>query len=132
MSFPRNSIAVDLIDSKPVFCPQHRLSRVKWDIIHSKVEELAKFRFIEPATGSYTAVTILPVKKDADGKYTDRRMCGDYRMLNLKTEHDRYPMPIPEDIFDGVEGCRYFTIMDMRQGFNQIEMHPEDKEKTAF
>ena len=41
-------------------------------------------------------------------------------------------MPIPEDIFDTIEGCRYFTIMDMRQGFNQIEMRPEDKEKTTF
>ena len=58
-------------------------------------------------------------------------MCGDYRMLNLKTEQDRYPMPIPEDIFDMIEGCRYFTIMDMRQGF-RIEMRPEDKEKPAF
>ena len=41
-------------------------------------------------------------------------------------------MPILEDIFDKIEGCRYFTIMDMRHGFNQIELRPEDKEKTAF
>ena len=59
-------------------------------------------------------------------------MCGDYRMLNLKTEQDRYPMPIPEDIFDRIEECRFFTIMDMRRCLNQIEMRPEDKEKTAF
>ena len=72
--------------------------QVEWDIIDSKVEELAKFGLVEPATGSYAAATVLTVKKDADGNYTDRRMCGDYRMLNLKTEQDRYPMPIPESI----------------------------------
>ena len=41
-------------------------------------------------------------------------------------------MPIPEDIFDRIEGYRYFTIMDMRRDFNRIEMHPKDKEKTTF
>ena len=45
---------------------------------------------------------------------------------------DRYPMPVPEDIFDDIKGCQYFTIMDMRQGFNQIVMRPLVKEKTAF
>ena len=41
------------------------------------VEELAKFGLAEPATGSYAAATLLRVKKDADGNYTDRRMCRD-------------------------------------------------------
>ena len=72
---------LDVIDKKPLFFPRHRLSRV--DIIDSKVEELAKFGLVEPATGSYAAATVHSVKKDADGNYTDRRMWGDYRMLNL-------------------------------------------------
>ena len=66
--------------------------------------------------------------KDADDSYTDRRMCGDCRALNLKTESDQYPMPILEDILDTIEGCQFFSFMDMRQGFNQIEMRPVDKE----
>ena len=49
-------------------------------------------------------------------------------MLNLKTKEERYPMPILEDIFDMIEGCRYFTIMNMHEGFNHIEMRPEDKD----
>ena len=102
---------------------------MEWDIINSKVVELAKFGLVEPATGTYATSTVLLVKKDANGKYTDRRMCGDYRMLNLKTKQNRYPMPIPEDIFDMIEGCRYFTIMDMRQGFDEIKMRFEDKGK---
>lgn len=79
----------------------------------SKVEELAKFGLIKPATGSYASATVLLVKQDADGNDTNRRMCEDCRMLCLKTKQDRYPMPLPEDIFDRIEGCRYFTNMDM-------------------
>ena len=111
-----HEMRLDLTDSKPVFCLRHRLYRVEWDINDSKVEELARFGLIEPATSSYAAATVLSVKKHADGNYTDRRTCEDYRMINLKTEQDRYPMLIPEDIFDWMEGCQYFTIMDMRQG----------------
>ena len=91
-----------------------------------------KFWIIEPATGSYAAATVLPVKEDVDGNYTDRRMWGDYRIINLKTEQDMYSMLIPVDILERIEGCRYFTIMDMRQGFKVIEMRHKDKEKTAL
>ena len=45
------------------------MSRVEWDIIDSKIEELAKFELVEPAIGNYAAATVLPVKKDADGLY---------------------------------------------------------------
>ena len=51
---------LDLTDEKPFSCPRHRLSRVEWDIIDSKVEELAKYGLIEPATGNYAAATVLP------------------------------------------------------------------------
>ena len=108
------------------------MSRVEWDIINSKVKELAKYGLIELAIGNCAAATVLPVKKDENGNYTDRRMCGDSRALNLKTEHDQYPMPILKDMFDTMDECKYFPIMDMRQRFNQIEMCPVDKEKTAF
>jgi len=45
-------------------------------------------------------------------------MCEDYKPLNLVTPQDRYPMPILEKLFDGIEDSNIFTIMDLRQGFN--------------
>ena len=57
-----HQMRLDLIDSKLVFCLRHRLSQVEWDIIDSKVEELAKFGLVEPATCSNDATTVLSVK----------------------------------------------------------------------
>ncbi len=59
-------------------------------------------------------------------------MCKDYRHLNLVTLHDMYPMPILEELFDNIGDSNIFTIMDLRQGFNQIMFITKDHKKMAF
>ena len=71
-------IRLDLIDEEPVFCPKHRLSKAEWEFIDVKVADLRKCGLVEKATEDYAAVTVLKAKKDADGNYIDKRMCGDY------------------------------------------------------
>ena len=81
-----HQMRLDLVDEKPVFCPRHRLSRVEWEIVDKSVAKLLKHGLIEPTKDNFAAATVLPVKKGTDDNCTDRRMCGDYRMLNLKTK----------------------------------------------
>ena len=56
----------------------------------------------------------------------------DYRKLNAVTKPDRFPLPIIEDLLDYLQGCPILSIFDLKSGFFQIGMNPEDKEKTAF
>jgi hypothetical protein len=51
-------------------------------------------------------------------------MCGDYRLLNLVTLQDKYPMPILEELFDNIGDSNIFTIMDLRQGFMTCSQVP--------
>jgi hypothetical protein len=60
----------------------------------------------------------MPAKKDSVGLWIEKRMCGDYRPLNLVTLQDRYLMPIPEELFDSIGDLNIFTIMDSKQCFN--------------
>jgi len=60
----------------------------------------------------------MPAKKDSTGLWTKKRMCKDYRPLNLVTLQDKYPMSIPEEFFDSIGDSNIFTIVDLRQGFN--------------
>ncbi len=41
-------------------------------------------------------------------------------------------MPIPEELFDSIGDSDIFTIVDLRQGFNQIVLVAKDHKKTAF
>jgi hypothetical protein len=59
-------------------------------------------------------------------------MCRDYNPLNLVTLQDWYPMSIPEELFDNIGDSNIFTIVDLRQGFNQIVLVAKDCKKTTF
>jgi len=41
-------------------------------------------------------------------------------------------MPIPEELFDSIGDLNIFTIMDLRQSFNQIMLVTKDRKKTTF
>jgi hypothetical protein len=74
----------------------------------------------------------MPTKKDSTRLWIKKRVCGDYRPLNLVTPHDKYPMLIPEEIFDSIGDSNIFTIVDLRQGFNQTVLIAKDRKKTTF
>ncbi len=45
-------------------------------------------------------------------------MCEDYMPSNQVTPQNKYPMPIPEELFDSIGDSNIFTIMDLKQRFN--------------
>ena len=69
----------------------------------------------------------LPGKKD--GKL---RMCIDYRQLNNRTIKDSYALPRIEDLLDCLGGNKYYSVLDMKSGYYQVEIEETHKERTAF
>ena len=45
---------------------------------------------------------------------------------------DCYPLPLFQDCIEALEGCIYFTTLDMASGYYQLEVAEEDRDKTAF
>ncbi|XP_057703686.1 uncharacterized protein LOC130922736 [Corythoichthys intestinalis] len=71
---------------------------------------------------------IVVVKK----KNGDIRLCVDYRKLNSQTIKDAYALPNLEESFSALNGSQWFSVMDLKSGYYQIEMEESDKAKTAF
>ena len=80
-----------------------------------------------PSTSPFASPTILVKKKDGS-----MRLCIDYRKLNAVTKKDAHPLPRIEDLFDTLTGSKFFSRLDLAIGYHQVEVHPDDREKTAF
>ncbi len=101
-------------------------------MVDERCRKLHEAGLIHPSSSDFAVATVMPAKKDSTGLWTEKRMCGDYRPLNLVTPQDRYPMPIPEELFDSIRDSNIFIIVDLRQGFNQIVLDAKDRKKTTL
>ena len=66
------------------------------------------------SNGEYVCTMVMPSKKDIFSNWAEKRMCGDYYPVNWKTKSDRYPIPIPEELFDAIGFSRAFSTLDFR------------------
>ena len=55
-----------------------------------------------------------------------------YRKINAITRKDAYPIPQVDDALDTLSGSQWFTTLDMISGYWQVEIDPDDREKTVF
>ena len=56
----------------------------------------------------------------------------DYRPLNVVTIKNKYTLPRIDILFDQLAKAKVFSKIDLRSGYHQIKIRPEDIPKTAF
>ncbi|GBM94016.1 Retrovirus-related Pol polyprotein from transposon 297 [Araneus ventricosus] len=91
------------------------------------VNEMVENGIIEESSGPWASPIVLVKKKDGS-----TRFCVDYRKLNEITKKDSYPLPRIVDTLDSLNGSQWFTTLDLKSGYWQVEIRLEDREKTAF
>ena len=110
------------VNSKPYhYSPFHKSE------IERQVQELLQAGLITHSNSPFASPVLLVKKKDGSW-----RLCVDYRKLNDLTIKNRFPMPVIEEILDELSGSKYFTKLDLRAGYHQVRMQPQDEHKTAF
>ena len=114
-------------DAPPVHRPIYKMSPLELDEARKQIECMLDHGFIRPSQSPYGAPVLFAPKKDGS-----LRFCIDYRWLNKKTVKNRYPLPLPEEMFDRLGKAKVFSKIDLRSGYWQIPIRPADVQKTAF
>jgi hypothetical protein len=102
--------------------PPNELAELK-----TQLQDLLDKGFIRPSSSPWGCPAIFVKKKDQT-----LQMCVDYRPLNEVTIKNKYPLPRIDILFDQLTGARVFSKIDLRSGYHQIRIRPEDIPKTAF
>ncbi|CAG2250378.1 Retrovirus-related Pol polyprotein from transposon 17.6,Transposon Ty3-I Gag-Pol polyprotein,Transposon Ty3-G Gag-Pol polyprotein,Retrovirus-related Pol polyprotein from transposon 297 [Mytilus edulis] len=88
---------------------------------------MVKQNIIRKSNSPYAAPIVIVRKPDSS-----IRLCTDFRQLNQKTVRDTYPLPRIEEALDALHGTKYYTTLDLAQGYYQVAMEPDDIAKTTF
>lgn len=110
----------------PISVPMYGTSPAKRAVIDSQLDQWFEQGVIEPSISPWSAPVVIAYR---NGK---PRFCVDYRKLNAVTIPDEFPIPRQSEILSSLSGAQVLSSLDALSGFTQLEMSPEDIEKTAF
>ena len=112
---------------QPICQKAYRTPLHKRQLVEDSISEMLRDGVIVPSSSPWASPVTLVPKKD-----NTTRFCIDYRKLNAETVKNRYPLPLIQAIFDEMGGSKVFSTIDLKSGFWQIPVAPEDQAKTAF
>jgi len=95
--------------------------------IDANLRQMEEQGIIYPSQSEWASNIVVVKKKDGS-----LRCCVDYRQLNERTVKDAYPLPRIDDCLDTLAGAKLFSTFDLRSGYYQVAMDPQDAHKTTF
>ena len=113
--------------SQPIKQRPYRIPLAKREIAKQEIKLMAEKKLIEPSYSAWCSPAVLVPKRDGS-----TRFCIDYRRLNAVTVPDSHPLPRTDDTLSALGGAKWFSTLDLRSGYHQIEIQPSDRPLTAF
>ena len=108
-------------------CKTYNLTLNEQKELNAFLDENLKSGRICPSQSPFASAFFFVKKKDG-------HLCPvqDYWKLNNITVKNRYPLPLISELIDKLKTAKYFTKLDIRWGYNNIQMKDGDEWKAAF
>jgi hypothetical protein len=125
-------VELKLKSEQPIFERRRRHSVREWELVDERCKELEAAGIIEECDSDFAANSVMAAKKDPEGNWKLARFCTDLRRINEQTAQDRYPMPLPEEVLEGLGHAKFYSTIDIRGAFHQLVVKQADRRKLAF
>ena len=117
---------IDTTTARPVASRYRRLDPEWLAVAKAEFTSMESQGIIRRSKSSWSALLYTVDKSDCSWW-----PCGDYRRLNLVTKRNMYPPPHMEDLSAQLAGKKVFSKLDLRKGYYQVPVAPQDVPKTA-
>ncbi|GBG60290.1 hypothetical protein CBR_g4245 [Chara braunii] len=105
----------------------YRMSEEELEVLRAQLDDLLAKGWICPSSSPYGAPVLFVRKKNKD-----LRLCIDYCKLNAQIVKNAGPLPRIDDLLERLGGAKYFSKLDLKSGYHQISIRPNDRYKSAF
>ncbi|KFD53378.1 hypothetical protein M513_05859 [Trichuris suis] len=95
-------------DNPPVKVPPRRLPVHFRSQVEQQLQTMLQHGIIRPSSSPWLAPAVFTKKKSGE-----IRLCVDYRELNKRTIKDAYPLPLPDEVQDRLDGATVFSTLDL-------------------
>ena len=102
------------------------MSDTELKAVKDYIDKNLRRRFIRLSFSKFGSPILFVPKKN--GKL---RLCMDYGQLNAATVKDVYPLPLISELHNQVSGAKWFTKLDLKEGYYHIRIKG-DEWKTTF
>lgn len=96
-------------------------------VMYDELDDMLAKDVIEPSSGPWCSPIVITKRKD--GSY---RFCIDFRKINAISERDAYPIPQINSTLDKLRNSKFFSKIDLRNGYWNIPLAEESRPITAF
>ena len=107
--------------------PYHRIPPSVYVEVRKHPQEMLALDAIRVSQSPFASPVVLIRKPN--GKI---RFFIDFRKLNNRTKKDAYAPPCISEMFDSLHGVKWFSCLDIKSAYWQVEVKEEDKERTAY
>ncbi|GBM38921.1 Retrovirus-related Pol polyprotein from transposon 297 [Araneus ventricosus] len=111
----------------PVCQRARRLSFLEKQKVNEQITDWLNHGVIRESCSDYCSPLVLCKKKDGN-----LRLCIYYHKLNAKTVKDRYPLHLIEEVLDQLPSGKFFSTIDLKNGFFHVEMEEDSEKFTSF
>ena len=114
-------------NAAPSKTPSRMVPQAYRSEVHTQLEDMLERGVNKLSNIPWLSSPVVVGKKDGG-----IRFCIDYINLNKVTQKDAYPLPLPDQVQDKLNGACIFSKLDLNSGYWQIPVAECDREKNAF
>lgn len=118
---------IPLYDNTPFKQRHRRIPPAQYQEVRDHLKDMLNAGVIRESHSPFSSPVVLVRKRDGS-----LRFCIDFRKLNSRTVKDAYALPRIDEALEAMSGSCWFSTLDLKSGYWQLEVAEEDKKKTAF